>query len=367
MEVPVNAPVVTDAAKRYVADALETGWISSAGEYLDRFEESFAAYVGVEHGVAVSNGTTALHLALAALDIGPGDEVIVPDFTIISCMNAVLYTGATPVFVDVDPETYTLDPVLLSACITERTKAVMPVHIYGHSCDMQPILEVAQERSLHVIEDAAEVHGATYRGQQCGSMGTVAAFSFYANKIVTTGEGGMVVTDDDLIADRLRLLRNLAHSPQRRFWHEEVGFNYRLTNLQAALGLGQLEHIGEFIASKRAMAARYTGQLSGIRGIVLPVTKDYAENVYWMYAVRVEDSLGISRDELCARLKEKGVDTREFFIPLSSQPIGQPYARHPCPVSARVAASGFYLPSGLALTEEQIDYVCDAFKACLRA
>ncbi|KKW38868.1 aminotransferase DegT [Candidatus Peribacteria bacterium RIFOXYC2_FULL_55_14] len=367
MNVPVNEPVVTDAAKRYVMDALNTGWISSAGEYLERFEREFASYIGMKHAVSTTNGTTALHLALAGIGIGEGDEVIVPDFTIVSCLNAVLYTGATPVFVDVDPETFTLNPDLLEASITEKTKAIMPVHIYGHSCDMDPILEIAEKHYLFVVEDAAEVHGATYKRRKCGSMGTVSAFSFYSNKIVTTGEGGMVLTNDDRLAQEMRLLVNLAHSPGKRFWHEKVGFNYRLTNFQAALGLGQLQNIEEFLAHKKWLGEGYTKRLSDIEGLILPVTKDYAENVYWMYSLRVSDTLGLTRDELCGRLKEKGVDTRTFFIPLSSQPIAKQYRRKECPVSASIAATGFYLPSGLALTGEQMEYVCNAVHEVLSA
>lgn len=367
MNVPVNEPVITQAAKAYVADALETGWVSSAGPYIDSFEKSFAEFIGVNHAVTVTSGTTALHLSLAALGIGKGDEVILPDFTIVSCMNAVLYAGAIPVFVDIDPETYCMNPSLIEAAVTEKTVAVMPVHIYGHSCDMDPILSIAQKRNLLVIEDAAEVHGAEYKGRKCGSMGTVSAFSFYGNKIITTGEGGMVCTDDDLIADELRLLRNLAHAPGKRFWHEEVGYNYRLTNMQAALGLGQLESVDTLLAHKHWMGAQYTKKLSDIHGLILPVTKDYSTNVYWMYGVRVTDTLGISRDDLTARLRERGVDTRDFFIPLSSQPIAQDFGPSQCPVSAEVAASGFYLPSGLALTQEQLDYVCDVFHEVVSA
>jgi len=360
MKVPVNEPVITDEAKKYALDALETGWISSSGEYIGKFEKAFADYVGRKHAITTTNGTTALHLAIAGLNIGEGDEVIVPDFTIVSCLNAVLYTGATPVFIDIDPETYSLDPNLLEGLITEKTKAIMPVHIYGHSADMDPILEIAEKHSIAVIEDAAEVHGATYKGEKCGSFGTVSIFSFYSNKIVTTGEGGMVLTDDDQLAEEMRLLMNLAHSPGKRFWHERVGFNYRMTNVQAAIGLGEFEHIDEFLAHKKWLGEQYTKKLSDIPGLILPITKDYAENVYWMYGLRVTDELGISSDDMRAKLLEKGVDTRSFFIPLSSQPIAKEYKTHECPVSAEVAATGFYLPSGLALTQEQLDFVCNA-------
>jgi len=279
MNVPVNEPVITPEAKHFVLDALETGWVSSAGKYIQEFEEAFARYLGVKHAITTTSGTSALHLALAALGVGSDDEVIVPDFTMIASAFAVLYTGARPVFVDVDPETFTLDPLKLAAAVTPRTKAIMPVHIYGHPADMDPILSFARERKIAVVEDAAEAHGAAYRNRLCGTMGTVNAFSFYGNKIITTGEGGMVVTDDDDIAERVRSLKDLSHSPAKRFVHEAVGFNYRMTNLQAALGLGQMAHIEEFLQKKQWMAERYAQGLNGIPGVRLPVTREWAKNV----------------------------------------------------------------------------------------
>jgi perosamine synthetase len=364
MRIPVNEPVITAEAKQYVLDALETGWVSSAGKYIQEFETAFARFLGVKHAVTTTSGTTALHLALAALGVGPGDEVIVPDFTMIASVFAVVYTEATPVFVDIEPETYTIDTGQIVAKITPRTKAIMPVHIYGHPADMDPVLAVARRHGLRVIEDAAEVHGAKYKGRLCGTMGDINCFSFYGNKIVTTGEGGMVVTNDDALAARARSLKDLAHSPLRRFVHEEVGFNYRMTNLQAALGLGQLEHIGEFLEKKRWMAQRYAEGLKGIYGLRLPITKPYAENVYWMYAVLVEEGFPMSRDVLRAKLQERGIDTRDFFTSCAAQPairrLGAPQG--PFPVTEDVARRGLYLPSGLALTEEQIDAVCLAVR-----
>ncbi|MFA6523257.1 MAG: DegT/DnrJ/EryC1/StrS family aminotransferase [Candidatus Peribacteraceae bacterium] len=368
MKVPVNMPVISPEAKAAVLEALESGWISSAGPAVTRFEQEFARCVGMQHGIAVMNGTAALHLALASLGIGRGDEVIVPDFTMIATVTAVLYTGAQPVFVDVERETFAMDPALLEAAITPRTKAILPVHLFGHSADMDPILAIAKAHGLAVIEDAAEVHGATYRGKKCGSMGIANCFSFYANKIITTGEGGMVVTDDAAIAEHARRLRDLAHSPGRRFWHTELGFNYRMTNLQAAVGLGELSHLDDYVEKKQWMAKRYAEEVSGIPGLRLPVTKSYATNVYWMYAVLVEDELGMTRDALRARLLERGVDTRDFFYPCHSQPFlkDHPQATGSFPVSEDVAQRGFYLPSGLALTEEQLLYTCEALRSVIR-
>lgn len=356
----MNEPVITEEAKRYVAEAMESGWVSSGGKFIEQFEQEFAQYLGMKHAITTTSGTTALHLALVTLGIGPGDEVILPDFTMMACVFAVLYTGAMPVFVDVDPEIFTIDPGQLAGKITSRTKAIMPVHIYGHPADMDPILILAEQHDLWVIEDAAEAHGARYRGRLCGSMGDLNAFSFYGNKIITTGEGGMVVTDDDALADRARRLKNLAHSPRKRFWHEELGFNYRMTNLQAALGMGQLAHIGEFLTKKRWMATQYAAQLHSMRGLRLPVTRAWAENVHWMYAVLVEDSFPLSRDALRAALQERGIDTRNFFSSCSAQPVMREHggAQGSFPVTEDIANRGLYLPSGLALTQEQLDTVC---------
>ncbi|MDD4287128.1 MAG: DegT/DnrJ/EryC1/StrS family aminotransferase [Candidatus Peribacteraceae bacterium] len=374
MTIPVNEPVIPVEAKQYVLDALETGWVSSAGKYIQQFEEAFAKYLGVKHAITTTSGTSALHLALAALGIGPGDEVIVPDFTMIASAFAIMYTGARPVFVDVDPEIFTLDPSKLSAAVTPHTKAIMPVHIYGHPADMDPVLSLARERNIAVIEDAAEAHGAAYKGRLCGTMGTVNAFSFYGNKIITTGEGGMVVTDDDAIAARVRSLKDLSHSPTKRFVHETVGFNYRMTNLQAALGLGQMAHVEEFLKKKQWMADRYAQELKDIPGLRLPITRTWAKNVYWMYAVLVDEQLGMTRDAFRAELKKRGIDTRDFFTSCAAQPairaLGSvPFgsAQGPFPVTENIAERGLYLPSGLALTEEQIAAVIVAVRAIAHA
>jgi perosamine synthetase len=369
MRVPVNEPVITPEAKQFVLQALDSGWVSSAGPFIDQFEQEFATYIGVRNAVSVTSGTAALHIALLSLGVGPGDEVIVPDFTMIASVFAVLYTGATPVFADIEHDTYNMDVARLRELITPKTKAIMPVHIYGHSVDMDPLLELASEKGIAVVEDAAEAHGALYKGRKCGSMGRMSCFSFYANKIVTTGEGGMILTDDDALAAKARGLKDLAHVPGHRFTHKEVGYNYRMTNLQAALGLGQLRHIEDFLAHKRWMTAQYEKRLAGIPGLRLPVTKPYASNVYWMYSILLEEGFPLSRDELRGALKEKGVDTRDFFPSSAQQPVVRrmmPTVGR-CPISEDVAARGLYLPSGLSLTEEQIAYVCDSLRSSIHA
>jgi perosamine synthetase len=275
-----------------------------------------------------------------------------------------MYTGAQPVFVDVEPDTYNIDPTKIAEKITPRTKAIMPVHIYGHSCDMDPIIALAGERNIAIVEDAAEAHGATYRGRKCGALGNISAFSFYGNKIVTTGEGGMVCTNDDALAENARALQDLSHVPGHRFLHSRLGYNYRMTNLQAALGLGQLEYIEQFLETKKYMSEYYNRRLSNIPGLRLPITKNYAKNVFWMYAVLVEESFGMARDDLSAALKKRGIDTRDFFLPCHSQPaIIQKYPTQEIfPVTERIAHQGLYLPSGLAITEEQIERVCSAIR-----
>jgi len=363
--IPVNEPRLGALERSYLLDCLDTGWISSRGPYLARFEQEFAAYCGVRHGVATTNGTAALHVALAALGIGPGDEVVIPTLTMAATAFAVVYTGATPVLVDSEPLRGNLDPAQLEARITPRTRAILVVHLYGHPVDMDPIHEIAQRHGLPIIEDAAEAHGATYRGRRAGSLGTIACFSFYANKIVTSGEGGMVLTDDDALADRARRLRDMAHSPSQRFLHEELGFNYRLTNLQAALGLAQLHQIDDALARKRHMAERYGERLAGLRGLHLPDQAPWAESVYWMYAVVVDEPLPLDRDVLMTALAAEGIETRSFFIPMHLQPAllqmglfsGERY-----PVAEDLGRRGLYLPSGLAITDEQIDLVAAAIR-----
>ncbi len=364
--IPVNAPVITPESKSLVAKALEEGWISSAGPYLSEFEHEFAEYLGVKHAITVNTGTAALHIALLAAGIGEGDEVIVPAFTMAASWMAVMHTGATPIFVDVEPDIYTIDPALIEAAITAKTKAIMPVHIYGHPADMDPILAIAKKHDLVVIEDAAEAHGATYKGKLTGSIGDVNAFSFYANKIITTGEGGMVTTDNDQMAELAGRMKDLAHSTAKRFIHDALGYNYRMTSMQAALGSGQLQHIGEFLATKQHMAKLYLAGLKDIPGITLPTTRNWATHVYWMYAILIDESkFGCNKDEFRAKLLSKGIDTRDFFYAPSTQPAltDKGLGGGSFPVTQRIARDGCYLPSGLAITDDQIGTVCETIRA----
>lgn len=388
--IPVNEPLIAKNTLKYVGDCVKSGWISSAGTYIQKFEEAFARYLGVKHAVTTTSGTTALHLALASAGIGHGDEVIIPDLTMIAVPYAVLYTGAKPALVDVDRELFNMDParvrefikrdcrydkkgkVLVNKKTAGVVRAILPVHLYGHPCPMDEIMAIAGEYRLLVIEDAAEAHGALYfpegkkeKALKAGAIGDIGCFSFYANKIVTTGEGGMVVTNDDKAAERARRLKDLAHAPEKRFLHTELAFNYRMTNVQAAIGLAQLEEIEKYLAIKHKMAAAYKKQLSGVRGLTLPKEKHWARNVYWMYALVVENEFGISRDKFMPKLKEAGIDTRAFFIPVHRQPVfakEKIYRGRSFPVSEELSKKGLYLPSGLALTGNQINEVCRAIK-----
>ncbi len=361
--IPVAEPVLTGNELAYVSDCVTSGWVSSIGQYVTRFEQDFARFCGVKHGIATNNGTSALHLALTVLGIGPGDEVIVPTLTFVATANTVMYTGAKPVWADSEPRTWNLDPADVARKITPATRAIIPVHIYGHPVDMDAINAIAQQHHLHVIEDAAEAHGAEYKGRRVGSIGQMGAFSFYGNKIITTGEGGMLTTDDDTLAEKARRLRDHAMSPTRRYWHPEIGYNYRLTNIQAALGVAQMERIEEFIARKRAIAALYNELLKGTPGVSLPVEEPWAKNVYWMYSILVSDDARISRDGLMAHMKAHGIDSRPFFYPIHTQP---PYAMgQSLPVAERLARQGLNLPSSAALGDDDIRRVVKIIREAL--
>ena len=372
--IPVCEPLFLGNESAYVRDAVDSGWISSSGKYLKEFEEKFSAYCGVSHGIATTSGTTALHLALKAIDIQPGDEVIIPDFTMAAVLFSVLYCGAKPVFIDAEADTWNMDASKIASKITPKTKAIISVHTYGHPCDMGAILSVAKKHGLKVIEDAAEAHGASYKDKRCGSMGDLACFSFYANKIITSGEGGMVVTSDAQLADRCRYYKNLCFPLKgpSNYQHEDIGFNYRMTNIQAAMGLAQLEHIEEFVERRRENARRYTEQLSRIPGIQCPIEKSYAKNVYWMYGIVIDPkTAGMDRDTLCQKLAEAGVDTRSFFQPMHDQkPVQKQWpsvAKERYPVSENLAKNGFYLPSGSGLKESELRRVCQAIEEIFAA
>lgn len=357
---PVAEPLLGGKELLYVSDCIISNWVSSTGKYVNQFEGLFAEFCGSRHAVATCNGTAALHLALLVLGIGPGDEVIVPSLTFIATANAVTYTGAKPVFVDSEPGTWNIDPGLIAQAITPRTKAIIPVHLYGHPADMDPILEIARVYKLAVIEDAAEAHGAEYKGKKVGSIGDIGIFSFYGNKIITTGEGGMLVTDSFKIAQQVKLLRDHGMSPSKRYWHPVLGYNYRLTNIQAAIGVAQVERIGEIVQAKLDIARRYEQQLNGIKGIICPPRAKWAKNVYWLYSILVEKEYGISRDDLIKELSSMDIDTRPFFPPVHMQPIyntGQHLG-----VCEELASKGLSLPSSAGLQEHEVDRVCSAIR-----
>ena len=369
--IPVSEPVLLGNEKKYVMDCLDTLWISSLGKYIPLFEEAFASYCGVKHGIACANGTTGLHMALEVLGVGPGDEVIIPDFTIIVSANVVMLAGATPVLVDVERDTWCIDPAKIEAAITPRTKAIMVVHMYGHPCDMDPIREIARRHNLSVIEDCCQSHGATYKGRMTGSLSDIAVFSFYGNKVITTGEGGMLVTNDAGHAERARTYRDNGFQIPR-FVHAVRGMNYRLTNMQAAIGLAQTEKLDFAVARKREIARAYLEHLHGFEHITLPVERPWARNVYWMFSILVNDSFGMTKDEVMAALKARGVDSRSFFYPMSQQPALRgddprfPDLRGHWPVSDDIARRGLYLPSGIGLTAEQVRFCAETLRSLRR-
>ena len=367
--IPVNEPLLDGNEKKYLLECIETGWISSEGPFVKEFEEKFANQVDREYGIAVTNGTTALDAAVEALGIGPGDEVIIPAFTIISCVNQIVRAGAIPVLVDSHPDTWNMDVTKIEEKITPQTRAIMVVHIYGLPVDMKPVLEIAQRHGVRIIEDAAEMHGQTYNGKRCGSFGDISTFSFYPNKHITTGEGGMIVTNDEQLAADCRGLRNLCFQPGKRFVHERLGWNMRMTNLQAALGLAQLERLDEFVQHKRRMGKRYSDLLMDVTGLQLPLEKtDYAENIYWVYGLLLNEDSGIDAIDVMGRLAGKGIGTRPFFCPMHMQPVLQRmglFEGEHYPVAERLYRQGFYIPSGMALSDEQIEETAAAVKEVL--
>lgn len=366
MRIPVCTPTLTGKEWKYVKECLDTNWISSKGYFIKEFENKFAEYIGVKYGVTTTSGTTAIHLALASLGIGKGDEVIVPTFTMVGSVFPIIYCGAKPVLVDSEPETWNIDVDKIEEKITTNTKAIMVVHIYGHPCDMQAIMEIAEDHNLYVIEDAAEAHGAEYKGRKVGSFGDVSCFSFYANKIITTGEGGMLLTDEKKIYERANMLKDMAFTKERRFLHYEIGYNYRMTNLQAAIGLAQLERIDEFVEARRRNARLYNKLLRDVEGITLPPEKEWAKNVYWMYSILInKEKFGMSRDELMKRLGEKRVETRPFFVPMHQQPVFRRlglFRDEKYPVAERLSSEGLNLPSSSSLTEKDIYLIVNKIK-----
>jgi perosamine synthetase len=367
--IPVNEPLLDGREKELLVQCIESGWISSEGPFVAEFERRFSQLVSRQHGIAVSNGTAALDVAVEALEIGPGDEIIVPSFTIISCVHQIVRCGAKPIFVDADPQTWNMDVSQVESMITSRTKAIMAVHIYGLPVDLDPLMQIARRHGLKVIEDAAEAIGQTYNGKPCGSFGDVSIFSFYPNKHVTTGEGGMIVTNDDRLAERCKSLRNLCFQPARRFVHEDLGWNYRMTNLQAALGLAQVERLNEAVARKRAMGSLYTSLLQDCPQLQLPLAETaYSKNIYWVYGVVLADEVRMDAAQAMTQLARKGIGTRPFFWPLHLQPVLKKrglLSGDALPVAERLGNRGFYLPSGLALKADQIEEAARSLREVL--
>lgn len=365
--IPVNEPCLDGNEKKYLCECIDTGWISSEGPFVKRFEADMAAYVGRKYGIAVSNGTAALEAAMIALDLEPGSEVILPSFTIISCAQAITKAGLVPVVVDCKLDTWNMDVAQIEEKITKKTKAIMVVHIYGLPVEMDAILAIAKKYDLKIIEDAAEMHGQTYNEKMCGSFGDISIFSFYPNKHITCGEGGMIVTDDEKLADRCRGARNLFFKAERRYVHDEIGSNFRMTNMQAAIGCAQLEKIEDHLKRKREIGTYYYNEFKDIPDILLPVTKTaYAENIFWVFGIVIGDSYGFDAIEACNRLKEMGIGTRTFFYPIHKQPVylkAGMFSSVECSNAEYLSERGFYIPSGIGITDEQMKEVAKCVKA----
>jgi perosamine synthetase len=360
--IPVAQPLLNGNEKKYVNDCLDTGWISSNGSYITKFEEKFAQFCNVQHAIACCNGTVTLHLALLAYDITVGDEIIVPTLTYIATANAVRYCGATPVFVDSEAETWNIDPKKIEEKITAKTKGIIVVHLYGHPTNMEPIMEIAKKHNLFVIEDAAEAHGAESYGKKVGSIGDISTFSFFGNKILTTGEGGMITTNDDKLAEKMRILKGQGMDPKKRYWFITVGYNYRMTNIEAALGLAQLEKF-DWHANRRIEVANWYKKhfADVVDQIEVHAEQPWAKHAYWMSTILLKDTVTIARDDLMLKLKEDNIETRPIFYPMHIMP---PYfEENPhYPVAEKIAARGINLPSHGLLTEDDIVYITDRIK-----
>lgn len=360
--IPISQPSITQKEIDFVTDAVKSGWVSSLGKYIDRFETEFAAFCGVKHAVSTANGTVAIHLALVALGIKEGDEVIVPDFSFIATANAVRHTGAIPVFADIDPFNLCISVASIRKKISPKTKAIIPVHIYGHPADMPAINALAKEHNLIVIEDAAEAHGSSIYGQKTGSWGICGTFSFYGNKNITSGEGGMITTNSDELNERLRFLRDHAMSKEKRYWHTEIGYNYRITNLQAALAVAQLERADELIAKRKTIYSWYKKYFQNFDGVTLNKTYSWADNTYWLVCAELHNYNEEKRAGFMAKMKEAGVDTRPFFYPMSMMPM---YEKADNPITYFVFEKGINLPTYFDLKEEDVKFICEKIKELL--
>lgn len=364
--IPVNTPLLDGNEKKYLCECIDTGWISSEGPFVKRLESGLADYVGRKYGIAVCNGSVALDLSVEALMLEKGDEVIMPAFTIISCASSLVRKGIKPVLVDADPYTWNMDVTQIEEKITSKTKAIMVVHLYGLPVDMDVVLEIAERHHLYIIEDGAEAHGLVYKGKKCGSFGTISAMSFYPNKHITTGEGGMVLVDDEKLRERCDLFRNLCHSKDRRFYHEELGYNFRMSNIQAAVGVAQLEKIEEHLRLKRELGASYQAKLKGTKGLQLPVENtEYAENLYWVFGMVIENDVPLDAREIMKKLAERKVGCRPFFYPMHFQPVFRKmglFENESYPIAEKLGERGFYIPSGLSVTEEQRVYIAEQIR-----
>ncbi|MEO1403553.1 MAG: DegT/DnrJ/EryC1/StrS family aminotransferase [Cyanobacteria bacterium J06635_1] len=361
--IPISQPSITALEIACVTDAMQSGWVSSRGEYIDRFEETFAAYCGTQYALTTSSGTTALHLALASYGIQPGDEVIVPNLTFVATANAVTYVGAKPICVDIDPETLCIDANQVEQAITNRTKAIIAVHLYGHPANIPALQAIADPQGILVIEDAAEAHGAMIQGQKAGALGDCGVFSFFGNKIVTCGEGGMLTTSNQDLYKRALHLRNQAMSPTQRYWHTEIGFNYRMTNLQAALGFAQLKRIDDFIQKKKAIFEQYqyylSPYLSKHSNLKLNRTASWADNVFWQICLEVEGWTASARNQFMQVLAERGIESRPYFYPISDMPMYSEATSHRTPVAHQASQQGLNLPSFFEMRDQDIENVCN--------
>lgn len=363
--IPLSQPSITALESDIVTEAVQSGWVSSKGEYIDRFEEFFAQYCGTRYALSTSSGTTALHLTLASYGIQAGDEVIVPDITFIATANAVAYTGAKPIFVDIDSETLCIDVERVKAAITARTKAIIAVHLYGHPANVPALRAIADPRGIVVIEDAAEAHGASIRSEKTGSLGHCGIFSFYGNKIVTCGEGGMITTNDEMLYRQARFLRSQAMSPTQRYWHTAVGFNYRMTNLQAALGFAQMQRISDFIQKKQTIFSQYQYHLATLQPrVILNRVTPETQNVYWQICMEVSDWKARTRDQFMQQLAENGIESRPYFYPMSDMPmyISDEWRT---PVAHQVSERGLNLPSYFDMRSQDVEEVCKVVRRCL--
>lgn len=361
---PVSRPHLSRKEEEYVLDAVRSGWVSSIGKYIELFEASFAKFCGTKYALTTSNGTTGLHLALATAGIGPGDEVIVPDITFVATANAVAYTGAKPVIVDIEADTLGISPTAVRAAITEKTRAIVPVHLYGHPADMDELNAIARQHGLIVIEDAAEAHGAEYKGRRVGGLGKAGVFSFYGNKIITTGEGGMITTDDADFYRKACFLRDQAMSTEKRYWHDVIGYNYRITNMQAALGLAQMELIDEMLERRAAILAQYRDTIITSEAVRLNFTANWAKSAYWMICLEVDWFDEAVRSTFMARLKTRGIDSRPYFYPMSALPM---YKQATPRNAAAKSVIGLNLPTFHELTKADIVRIGDAVNKELRA